>query len=177
MPVTPGLRTLCILARRLFTLEGLALVGIAALLGYALRSFVVTLRAAVELITTLALAFGVDFAQVHLAFRLAALPLFKALAALFALRHDLRDALLAGWFVLLAVGIITALLPSQFTGKLPLWLLARLLPGLLALLHLLLSWLLGLLLSLSFALLLALFLARLAVSVIVGGILRAGEGG
>ena len=153
------------------------MVGIAALLRNALRGIAIAQRATVELITEFAIAFGVGIAQLHLVFRLATLPLFDALAAIVALRHDLCDALLAGLLVLLAAGVIPALLPLQFTGKLSLGLLARFLSRLLALLGLLLRWLLGLLLRMLFALLLAQFLARLAVIFVFAGILRAGARG
>ncbi len=174
VPVKPGLPNLCVLKRRLLTLEGLQLLCIAALLGNALRGAVVALLATFELVTAFLVAFGIGIVRVQLAFGLAALPLFHALAAIFAWRQYFDDALFAGLCLLLAVGVIAGLLPSQFTRKLPLGLLAHFLPGLFALLGLL-CWLLGLLLRLPFALLLAQFLARAAVSFVVGGILRAGE--
>jgi len=158
------------------TLDGLELVGIAALFRKALRGAVVTLLATFELVPAFPVAFGIGIAQV----RLAALPLFDALAAVVALRRYLVNALLGGPSLLQAAGVVAPLLPSQFTCKLPLGLLANFLPGLLALFGLLLGWLLGLLLGLllrlPFALLLAQFLAQAAVILVLGGILRAGKG-
>lgn len=176
VPVTPGLPILCVQARRLLTLEGLQLVGIAALLGNALRGAVVTLLATFELVAEFLVTFGVGIAQLHLTVCLATLPLFKALAGVVALRRDdLHDRLLPTLFELLARRIIPALLPLQFTRKRAFGLLARFR---LLLLCSLLRLLLGLLLSLLFALLFALFLAGAAIIIIVcGGILRTRECG
>ena len=160
--------------------ERLALGYIATLLRNPLHRIVVALRAAVDLFTRVALSFCVGIAQLQLAFSLASLTLFDALAAFVALRRDLCHASLSGLFVLRAVRIVTALLPRQFTRQLLFGLLARFFTGLLALLELLLGLrhrlLFGLRLGLLFALLLAQFLARAGVIVVVA-ILRACQGG
>ena len=157
--------------------ERLALGCIATLLRNPLHRIVVALRAAVDLFTRVALSFCVGIAQLQLAFSLASLTLFDALAAFVALRRDLCHASLSGLFVLRAVRIVTALLPRQFTRQLLFGLLARFFTGLLALLELLLGLRHRLLFGLRLGLLLSQFLARAAVIVVVVAILRACQGG